>query len=80
LFVIVTDSRDALTAAPCTAASLLEDAQRGEIVLHVAERSEHRLPVIGDGLVVGGRGLRFLRLAQPAVQQELCEGDPAREG
>ena len=58
---------------------LFEDALGGEVVLHVAERPEHRLPVIGDGLLVGRGRLRFRRFPQSAVEDELRERDAARE-
>ncbi len=51
----------------------LQEAQRGEVVLHIAERGENRLPVIGDGLRVGGR-----RLARSARRANRRPAGPAR--
>src|SRR4029453_4304316 len=99
LFVIATESRDALTAAACTTGSssrvrtaarlastsaraeglAVRDAARGELVLDIGERREHRLLVSRDSFLVRRRRLLLRRLAQTAVENVLHEREAAGE-
>ena len=52
---------------------LLEDAQRGEVVLDLLEPGELGLAVLGDGRIVGRDRLLGLRAAQARVEDRLRE-------
>ena len=57
---------------------LREDPQGGEVVLHLLERCQHRLPVACDLELVIRQGLFDLRLPLPPVEQRLRERRPER--
>ena len=53
-----------------------QNAQRREIVFHLLKSGQHRLPVIGHGLVVERLVLLHRRPPQPAVEKRLRQRRP----
>src|SRR5579862_2036225 len=46
---------------------LLENAQRGELILDLLEAREHRLPIGSDVALIDGARAQHLRMSQPAI-------------
>src|SRR6185437_6139392 len=53
---------------------LLEDAQRGEVILDLLEGDEHGLAVAGHGRVVRGARPAYLRPARAEVDERVARG------